>query len=643
MAWMLSWVGGPVQGRIAHWSLLLPEIEKHEAGYLHKSDYELRKISLSLKYRAKAGEPLERLLPEAFALCREAGRRKLNMRHFEVQLLGGIGLFRRSIVEMETGEGKTLTATLPLYLYSLAGKGAHLATVNDYLAKRDAEWMKPLYDLLGVSVGIIQSEMSQEDRRTNYACDITYGTAKEFGFDFLRDRLLLRALGMEQSVLYGGSTGQFPEGADKPVQRESYFALVDEADSILIDEARTPLIIGTLGDESRRKMIACYEWAAKMAKNFKEFDHYEYDHEFKYVELTADGRQLARGLPKPDEVRSLGLIEIYEFLERAIKVERDYLKDVQYVVRDGEIVIVDEFTGRLGEGRKWRDGIHQAVEAKEGVEVGLETGQAARITVQDLFLRYEHLAGMTGTAASASSEMASVYDCAVVPVPTNRPSGRKKLEDRVFGTSTAKFAAVVQEVKAMHQLGRPVLLGTRSIDKSELLSWMLKEEGIEHVVLNAHKIAEEAAIVAEAGKSGKVMVATNMAGRGTDIKLEPEVAALGGLHVICTEVHESARIDRQLIGRCGRQGDPGTYRQYMSLDDEIIEKGFDPDYAEQLIMQGAENPAGDFNSMAYLFYKGQANVEAKHFRDRSTLLYHEKQRKKMQIAMGQDPYLDSPH
>ena len=641
VAWFQSWVGTLAQRRIAQWSMLLPEIDKYEEGYKAKSDRDIKKESLSLRYRAKAGESLDKLLPEAFALCREASRRANKMRHFDVQLIGGVGLFRRSIVEMETGEGKTLTATLPLYLYSLAGKGAHLATVNDYLARRDAEWMKPTYDMLGVTVGIIESDMTQEQRRESYACDVTYGTAKEFGFDFLRDRLLLRALGMENSILYAGGP-QFSGDGDRPVQREAFFCLVDEADSILIDEARTPLIIGTLGDESRRKMIKCYEWAAEVADQFMEGDHYDYDYEFKFVELTIAGRQLARSLTKPDEVKGLGLLDLYEYIERAIKVNRDFLKDVQYVVRKGEIVIVDEFTGRLGEGRKWRDGIHQAVEAKEKVEVGLETGQAARITVQDLFLRYQHLAGMTGTAFSSSAEMADVYQCDVVPIPTNRISRRQVLPPRVFGSGTTKFAAIVEEVKEYHKLGRPVLIGTRSIDKSELLSWMLTETGIEHQVLNAHKVDVEAEIVATAGSQGKVMVATNMAGRGTDIKLQPGVEEIGGLHVIVTEMHDSARIDRQLIGRCARQGDPGTYRIFLALDDEILQKGFDQDYAEQLAEFGAKEDQS-YESYASLFQTAQQNIEGRHFRDRTTLLYHEKERKKMQIAMGQDPYLDSPH
>lgn len=633
--------GGPVARRLAQWSLVLPQIASYEPQLQQLTDGQLRKQSLSLRYRAKSQEPLDRLLPEAFALVREAGRRTLNMRHFDVQLLGGTAMHFHSIVEMQTGEGKTLTATLPAYLHGLTGRGVHIATVNDYLAQRDADWMRPIYESLGLSVGVIQSQMQTAQRRRAYAADVTYGTAKEFGFDFLRDRLLLRRIREGQTDFLGTMLGESDgESGEKPVQREAYFALVDEADSILIDEARTPLIISALPTEAEKLAVECYKWASASAGRFAEDTHYDFDHDKKTVELTAAGRQLARQLPKPEAMDTVGMFTIYTYVERAIRVEREYKLDRQYVVREGEIVIVDEFTGRLGEGRKWRDGIHQAVEAKEGVEVTVETGQAARVTVQDFFLRYERLAGMTGTASSSARELHRIYKCRVVPIPTNRPAIRERLPDRVFGTAEAKWQAIVEEVVEVHTTGRPVLVGTRSIDKSVLLSAMLKARGIEHSVLNAHLIAEEAGIVSSAGMRGRVTVSTNMAGRGTDIKLGPGVTELGGLHVICTEMHDAARIDRQLRGRCGRQGDPGSFRQYLALDDDILLAGLGPWRSKRLKRQGA-GKASEFRGLSRLFRRAQARIEKRHYRDRRALMYFEKERKKIQTQMGQDPYLDT--
>jgi preprotein translocase subunit SecA len=575
-------------------------------------------------------------------LVREAGRRTINMRHFDVQLLGGIAMFHRSIVEMQTGEGKTLAATLPLYLHGLLGRGCHLATVNDYLARRDADWMGPIYKLLGMTVGVVETEMSQTQRRKSYGCDITYGTAKEFGFDFLRDRLLLRRIGEGQTDLLGGMLKKGPSTADeKPVQRDPYFALVDEADSILIDEARTPLIISALPTEEQRLAVECYKWSATKIDEFIDDEDYEYDHEKKTVELTREGRQKVRFLPKPPEMDTVGMVTIYQYVERAILVDREYHLGRQYVVRDGEIVIVDEFTGRLSEGRKWRDGIHQAVEAKQGVKVTVETGQAARITVQDFFLRYENLAGMTGTAMSSARELRRIYRCHVLPIPTNRPAIRQRLPDRVFGKADDKWVAVVEEVRQLHAVGRPVLIGTRSIDKSEQLSELLNAAGIEHRVLNANQIAAEAEIIARAGLPHTVTVSTNMAGRGTDIKLSEGVAKLGGLHVMCTEMHDAHRIDRQLIGRCGRQGDPGTFRQYLALDDDLLLTGLGPEKSRKYKELG-ESSAGPFDHLGRLFRRAQRKVERRHFRQRKALVYFEKERKKMQRQMGQDPYLDSP-
>jgi preprotein translocase subunit SecA len=626
--------------RLQQWGTVVSQVTALEAPLESLTPAELRKSSLSLRYRAKSQEPLHQLMPEAFALVREAGRRALNMRHFDVQILGGVALAHRSIAEMQTGEGKTLTATLPLYLEALAGKGAHLATVNDYLARRDAEWMRPIFELLGVSVGVIESQQSQPTRRKAYACDVTYGTAKEFGFDFLRDRLLLRRIGEGQTDFLGGMLSGAENSGDQPVQRPPHFILVDEADSILIDEARTPLIISALPSAEQQAMVEMYKWAANACKRFVEDEHYEYDHKRRTAELTAEGRRFVRQIDQPDVMHNTGMFTIYEFIERAIKVEREFFFDRQYVVKDGEIVIVDEFTGRLADGRKWRAGLHQAVEAKQGVEVTVETGQAARITIQDYFQLYPSLAGMTGTGWNSAAELRKIYRLRVVPIPTNRPAIRERLPERVFGQSDVKWQAIVDEVCQMHATGRPVLIGTRTIDKSELLSQLLKAHGIEHQILNARHVAAEAEIVGRAGNQGHVTVSTNMAGRGTDIKLGEGVRELGGLHVILTEMHDSARIDRQLAGRCGRQGDPGSFRQYLALDDELL-MALGPEKAEDLKALG-ENSPSELDGYVKLFPRAQQITERRHFRDRRALMYHERERKKMQLSMGQDPYLDTP-
>jgi preprotein translocase subunit SecA len=627
--------------RMEQWKTLLPSVNRHESEYLKLNDREMRKASLALKFRARSGESLSKILPEAYALVRVASQRILEMRHYDVQILGGMALFHGAIAEMETGEGKTLTATLPTYLRALMGRGTHVATVNDYLAERDAEWMKPLYKSLGMTVGVVLTDNDRDARREGYHSDITYGTSKEFGFDFMRDRLLLRRMGREMDGFLGsGSSQRWDDSGDMPVQREAYFALLDEADSILIDDARTPLIIGSIGEESREQIVSTYQWAAENASGFEDVGDYEFDHEKRKVELTFLGRQRVRTLVKPGLVAEMGLVDLYEYTERAIKVAREFFLDEQYVIRDGEIVIVDESTGRIAEGRKWRDGIHQAVEANEGVEVSVPTGQAARITVQDLFLRYRHVAGMTGTASSAAREFRKVYKLNVVKIPTNRPNQRERRGDLVFGSEDAKWDAIVTEVQEVHDLGRPVLIGTRSIDKSHLLSAKLKAARIEHNVLNANEIEHEAEIVERAGIAGRVTVATNMAGRGTDIKLGKSVAETGGLHVICTELHDSARIDRQLIGRCARQGDPGTYRQYMSLEDDILKEAHGKTRADRYEETGSDL-VGDVNQYGSLLRKAQQKVEKKHFRDRTVMLHQEKERKKLQREIGQDPYLDS--
>lgn len=427
--------------RFGRWRELLGAINAREPKLHQLTDGELRKASLSLRHRAKCLEPLDRLLPEAYALVREAARRSVHMRHFDVQILGGIAMHNRSIVEMQTGEGKTLAATLPLYLNALTSRGVHLATVNPYLARRDAEWMGPIYKLLGLTVGVIVPGMADGDRRKSYAADVTYGAGNEFGFDFLRDRLLSRAVREGATDLLGGMLGDHVLH-ERPMQRSAHYMIVDEADSILIDGAVTPLIIGTMLGEKERIAAECYGWSAEAAQHFKDVDHYAYDSKRKSAELTAAGRRLVRDLPKPPALDTVAGFTIYEYVERAIMVNRAFTREQRYVVRDGEIVVVDEYTGRLAESVKWTHGIHQALEAKEGIAITPETGHSARVTVQSFYSRYEKLAGMTGTALSSGRELRRIYRVGVVEIPVNRPALRECWPNRIFGTQQEKLALV---------------------------------------------------------------------------------------------------------------------------------------------------------------------------------------------------------
>ncbi len=629
--------------RLNHYWRLVRKVEACDQQLQQLSDAELLKRSLALRYESQSGTPADNLSVEAFALVREAGRRTIGMQHYPVQLFAGFAMQDRSIAVMQTGEGKTLTATLPLYLAALSGKGAHLATANDYLAARDADLMRPVFEALGMTVGVIEANTHKSERPQQYNADVTYSTAKEIGFDFLKDRLADRQAKFENQNLMQNLVGSTGSTQPTIVQRGLNFMLVDEADSILIDEARTPLIVSSLPDEVTQAKIELYCWCSKVAEQFILDEHYSHAEKSKQVQLNADGRQRVRTLPKPELLARTPLMDIYDQIEQAIFVDKNYILGRQYVVRDGEVVIVDEFTGRLAEGRKWRAGLHQAIEAKEGLEVSIDTGESARITIQDLFLKYNQLAGMTGTAANSSTELKNIYNSRVVEVPTNRPPKRKQWPDRVFATEQDKWLAIVEEVIQVRDEGRPVLIGTRSIDKSELLSGMLEERGVQHDVLNARNLAKEAEIVSSAGEPGRVVVATNMAGRGTDIKVSEAALERGGLHVICTEIHDSARIDRQLIGRCGRQGDPGSYRQFVSLTDEILENGIGEARAKKIRQQAAHANISSRGLARYanLFRTAQRNVEKKHYRGRKMLLHREKLRHEMQIEMGQDPYLDT--
>jgi len=642
---MLDWLGGLATGRKqaitpAAWQLV-KRIDALGSAMEDLDDVALKRLGRSLAYRAKAGEPLDDLLVDTFAATREAGRRRISMRHYDVQLLAGVALVKGAILEMQTGEGKTLVATLPLVLYALAGKGAHLATVNDYLAQRDADWMKPIYEALGLSVGVVESQMDFDERRKAYACDVTYGTAKEFGFDFLKDRLIKRQLDEGGGDLGAMLTGGAAAGSAKLLQRPYWFALVDEADNVLIDEARTPLIIASPPGEAQAAEQALFRFAARAATALEPDVDFEMDRQKQTCELLGPGRSRVRALERPATLDATSLLAIYDAVERALRARQFFTRDRQYVVRDGKIVIIDEFTGRSAEGRTWRDGLHQAVEAQEGVEITVPSGHAARITIQDLFARWPHLAGMTGTVATGRRELARTYDVAIDVVPTHRPAIRRRLPTVVCGSYEEKLQRIVDEVAELHAQGRPVLIGTRSIDKSEDLSRLLAARQLPHTVLNARHIAQEAEIVAQAGQRGQITVSTNMAGRGTDIKLGEGVQELGGLHVICTELHDSARIDRQLIGRCGRQGDPGTWRQYLAVDDDILLQGYGAKRAARIRAWLSARIGGDAERLAAAFRRAQQRVEARHVRQRRILEYVERQRAEAHMQMSQDPYLDA--
>ncbi len=510
------------------------------------SDSELQAKTPELRARLNEGETVEELLPEAFAVVREASVRVLGMRHFDVQLMGGIVLFQGNIAEMKTGEGKTLVSTLPVYLEALTGENIHLVTVNDYLAKRDSEWMGQIYEWLGLKVGLLQNQMEPAFRRLAYQADVTYGTNSEFGFDYLRDNMAVDAREM--------------------VQRGHHFSIVDEVDSILVDEARTPLIISGAAE----KAADIYRTFAKIVPRLKREEDYEVDEKMKTVAVTEAGVTKVEKALKIDNLYDNTSSQLVNHLNQALKAHGLFRKDVDYVIKDGEIIIVDEFTGRLMEGRRYSEGLHQSIEAKEKVNIREENQTLATITLQNYFRLYDKLAGMTGTAATEANEFREIYKLETVVVPTNMPMIRDDASDRIFKTEKAKHLAVIEDIVTRHKQGQPVLVGTISIERSELLSSMLKKRGVKHEVLNAKHHEREAEIVSEAGQPAAVTIATNMAGRGTDIVLGEGVVEVGGLHVLGTERHESRRIDNQLRGRSGRQGDPGSSQFYISLEDDLM-------------------------------------------------------------------------
>lgn len=538
--------GGSTDRELKKMRYIVDEIANYEPEMTGLSDSSLSGKTDEFKRRLREGETLEDLLPEAFAVVREASRRVLGMRHFDVQMLGGIVLHRGNIAEMRTGEGKTLVATLPVYLNALTGKGVHVITVNDYLARRDSEWMGQLYRFLGLSVGLIVHDLDFAQRKFAYNADITYGTNNEFGFDYLRDNMVIHA--------------------EQMVQRPLHYCIVDEVDSILIDEARTPLIISGPGERSTDN----YYTMAKIVPQLIKEEDYTIDEKAKTIAPTEQGIAKVEKMLHVDNLYDSDNLELNHLLNQALRAEAMMERDKDYVVKDGEVVIVDEFTGRLMFGRRYSDGLHQAIEAKEGLKVERESQTLASITFQNYFRMYDKLAGMTGTAKTEEQEFVKIYGLEVYVVPPNREVKRIDLPDVIYKTKKAKYNAVIQEIARRHETGQPLLVGTTSIAQSEELSHMLDEINVPHNVLNAKFHEKEAEIVAQAGQMGQVTIATNMAGRGTDIVLGEGVPALGGLHIIGTERHESRRIDNQLRGRAGRQGDPGSTQFFLSLEDDLM-------------------------------------------------------------------------
>ena len=602
--------------------LVEEKINPQESALKKLSDSSLANKTNEFKARLAKGETLDDILPDAFAVIREASRRVLGMRQFDVQLIGGIILHRGNIAEMGTGEGKTLVATAPVYLNALEGKGAHVITVNDYLAKRDSEWMGQVYKFLGLSVGLIVHDLDFEQREIAYNSDITYGTNNEFGFDYLRDNMV--------------------SSLDQMVQRPLHYCLIDEVDSILIDEARTPLIISGPGQKSTDN----YYVMSKLVPQLKLGEDYTIDEKQKTVAPTEAGVSKMEKMLKVDNLYDTDNLELNHLFVQALRAQAMMERDRDYVVKDGEVVIVDEFTGRLMYGRRYSDGLHQAIEAKEGLQVQRESQTLATITFQNYFRMYDKLAGMTGTAKTEEQEFIKIYGLEVFQVPTNRPVQRKDLPDVIFKTKRGKYRAVVREIERRHATGQPMLIGTTSIEQSEQLSHMLKEAGIVHNVLNAKYHELEAQIVAQAGQKGQVTIATNMAGRGTDIVLGEGVSELGGLAIIGTERHESRRIDNQLRGRAGRQGDPGSSQFFLSLEDDLLRIFGGDNIKKFMEKMGLEEDEEIRSSMvSSAIQKAQKRVEERNFDIRKYVLEYDdvmnQQRKvvyeqRRKILEGQD-------
>ncbi len=605
-------------------SPLVDEINRLEPAIKKLSDEELKAKTAYFKEKLANGASLDDILAEAFAVVREAAWRTVGMRPFDVQLIGGIVLHEGKIAEMKTGEGKTLAATMPLYLNALTGKGAQLVTVNDYLARRDASWMGPIYNFLGLSVGVIVHGLTDEERRKAYGSDITYGTNNEFGFDYLRDNMKFNL--------------------EDYVQRDFHYAIVDEVDSILIDEARTPLIISGPSEESTDK----YYRINQIIPGLRKERDYTIDEKARTVVLTEEGVARVEKSLKVENLFDPRNIELLHHVNQALKAHTLFKRDVDYVVKDGEVLIVDEFTGRLMPGRRYSEGLHQALEAKENVKIERENQTLASVTFQNYFRMYEKLAGMTGTADTEAAEFKEIYDLEVMVIPTNMPMIRTDHPDVIYRTEKEKYDAAIEEIKELHKQGRPVLVGTISIENSEKLSTMLSRKGVKHHVLNAKHHEREAEIVSQAGHWGAVTISTNMAGRGTDIKLGEGVAQLGGLHILGTERHESRRIDNQLRGRSGRQGDAGSSRFYLSLDDDLL-RIFGGERIQSIMERIGieEGQPIEANLLSKAIENAQRRVEAHNFDIRKHLLEYDNVMNAQRLAIydqrkdvlkGEDPW-----
>lgn len=608
----------------------------HRSGELaRETDGELTQRARRIGWEARTGTPLRKLLPEAFALVREASRRVLALSHFPVQIMGGIALFEGRVVEMQTGEGKTLTAALPTFLHALSGLGCHVITANDYLARRDAELLGPVYERLGLTVGRVCADSTPEQRRAAYTRDITYGTAQEIGFDFLRDRL------QQPPGLPSTSAGCNPPFVSASgVQRGHHFALIDEADSILIDEARTPLIIG-LEEPNDHATVNLYRWCRKTIRDLKRGVDYTFEPEHRRAELTHTGCRKVLLLSKSSLLASINTERIYQCIEHAVTAELGFQKDRDYVVVEDQVQIVDESTGRIMDGRKWQQGLHQSIEAKERLPITAATAEAARVSLQSFFRLYSHVAGMTGTAQSAQRELKHVYGLQVTAIPTHRPCIRQGLPPRIFLTREAKLTAVADEIALRHSTGQPILVGTPSVAASEALGQVLRLRQLPHQILNAHFHEQEAELTNCAGKAGSITIATNMAGRGTDIHIDDKARSMGGLHVIATEMHSSARIDRQLIGRAARQGDPGSFQFYLSLEDELFHC-LPTDLVSRRQQQARPKTHGEIAARKWLpfFRRTQRFLERLHASQRRDLFRQEKQRAAAYRQMGLDPCLE---
>jgi preprotein translocase subunit SecA len=676
--------GLPWQRRLAYAALQVPKVRYWERKFDSLTDSEIKLQGLQFRGRARGGESLSKLLPEVFGLACVASKRFLGLRPFDVQVCAGVVMHHSAFAELATGEGKTLVAILPVSLHAMLGKGAHVTTVNDYLARRDGEWTSAAYNAMGLNVGILQGEMAEDDRYQAYRQDITYGTASEFGFDFIRDRLKVAGSTNQMMPFWQPWTmhGKFSRPLDPKVQRGHYFALVDEADNIFIDEAKTPLIIAQPTRFATENESIVYKWANTLAPKMRLDEEFTYDIKKQKLELTEAGKRIVRWSNPPTGPHSHAMDKLYEHVERACQAHFRFKRDQHYLVDDDEVVLIDEGTGRLMPDRHLREGLHQAIEAKEGVPLTFASDHAAQITFQRYFRLYDRLCGMSGTAIDNIWEIRRVYKLWVVQVPRNRALLRQDSPDRVYPTQDAKFDAVAEEIRRLNSIGRPVLVGTRTVEASESLSARLKKFGIPHTILNAkpENAEREADIVAQAGRYGTVTISTNMAGRGTDIILGGNVETMvwarfkdqyamrhhvpkdkwhevvdeikaqenldedrskvlncGGLHVLGTERHDARRVDRQLAGRSGRQGDPGSSQFFLALDDDLLE-GLGASKQEALEERGKRG--GNVDSYLPYFIKAQYRVERRHKRQRVDLMLYEKNRLEILEDIGADPYVD---